>query len=206
VNNIRLLGKIIELNNSTRLHEFKSFKLDDWIVVGTPKWSANGNSIVGGPELDTHGQIFYKTAYSGDMIMEFDAKLIAPSNHDIVWWYRTSLEGNPWGRGYLAALGGWFRNLTGIESVPDFSLSATSSACPVATDQWYHIVSGVVSNHHFIAVNGSVVFELIDPNTLPDAHSGHFGFGVYQSHAAYRNLNVYRPKWQAVEETYASTV
>ena len=199
---IRLVGKLIDLTNSPVLHEFKSFNAEDWVVVGKPKWEVTGSSIIGGPELDTHGQIFYKTPHSDDIIMEFDARLIAPSDHDIVWWYQTNLENKPWGRGYLACVGGWYRNLAGIESVPDFALSATSNSCRVEPEQWYHIVSGVVANHHFIAVDGSVVFELLDPNSLPDNHSGHFGFGIYQSHVEYRNLAVYIPKWQKVSEKY----
>jgi len=202
MNKIRLVGKLIDFTNSSILHEFKKFSADDWITVGKPKWEVNKSSIIGGPELNTHGQIFYKTPYCGSIVMEFDARLIAPSDHDIVWWYRTNLESKPWGKGYLAALGGWYRNLAGIESVPDFVLSAASNSCPVVSDQWYHIVSGVVNNHHFIAVNDVVVFELLDPNPLPDNHSGHFGFGIYQSHVEYSNLVFYNPKWQKIEEKY----
>lgn len=199
---IRIVGKLVDLAGSAVLQEFKKFNAEEWIVVGKPKWEVTESSIIGGPEPDTHGQIFYKTSYTGDMVMAFDARLIAPSDHDIVWWYRTSLATQPWERGYLAALGGWYRNLTGIESVPDFALSATGNSCPVVSDQWYHIVSGVVNNHHFIAVDNSVVFELLDPNPLPDNHSGHFGFGIYQSHVEYRNLTVYAPKWRSAEEKY----
>ncbi|MFA6103813.1 MAG: hypothetical protein WCV67_12075 [Victivallaceae bacterium] len=202
MNEIRLVGKCIDLASSSVLHEFKSFIADDWIIAGKPVWTVTDSSIIGGPEPDTHGQIFYKTPCSCDIVMEFDARLIAPSDHDIVWWYRTNLESKPWGRGYLAALGGWYRNLTGIESVPDFALSSTSNSCPVEPDQWYHIVSGVVASHHFIAVDNSVVFELLDPDPLPENHSGHFGFGIFQSHVEYRNLTVYVPKWQRIEEKY----
>jgi hypothetical protein len=200
--NIRLLGKLIDLSDSGILKKFDRFNPDDWIVVGKPKWTVTGSSIIGGPDPDTQGQLFYKTPYSGDMVMEFDAKLIAPSDHDLVWWYRTSLTTQPWGRGYLAALGGWFRNRAGIESVTDFALSATSSSCPVLSDKWYHIVSGAVGNHHFIEVDNSVIFELTDPNPLPDSHVGHFGFGIYQSHVEYSNLTVYAPKWRSAEEKY----
>lgn len=199
---IRLLEKHVDLSNSEILKEFKSFITEDWIVVGKPKWEVAKTSIIGGPEKDTHGQIFYKTSYPGDIVMEFDARLIAPSDHDIIWWYRTSLESKPWGRGYLACLGGWYRNLAGIESVPDFALSIISDSCRIKSGQWYHIVSGAVGNHHFIEVDGAVVLELLDPNPLPDNHRGHFGFGVYQSHAEYRNLVVYKPEWKKVEEKY----
>ncbi len=199
---VRLVGKLIDLDKSSILHEFKSFNADDWITVGKPKWEVAGSSIIGGPEPDTHGQIFYKTPHSGDVVMEFDARVIAPSDHDIVWWYQTSLESKPWGRGYLAALGGWYRNLAGIESVPDFALSSTSNSYPIKSDQWYHIVSGAVANHHFIEADNSVVFELVAPDPLPANHSGHFGFGIFQSHVEYRNLVVYSPKWQRVDEKY----
>ena len=199
---ICLVGKIIDLSSSSVLHEFKSFNADGWTAVGKPKWEITNSSIIGGPEALTHGQLFYKTPCQGDIIMEFDARLIAPSDHDIIWWYRISLETKPWGRGYLACLGGWYRNLAGIESVPDFALSATSNSCRVEPGEWYHIVGGVIGNHHFIEVNGRVVLELLDPNSLPANHNGHFGFGVYQSHVEYRNLLIYAPKWKTVVEKY----
>ena len=86
--------------------------------------------------------------------------------------------------------------------MPDFALSVTSDSCRIKPDQWYHIVSGVVGNHHFIEVDGAVVLELLDPNPLPNTHSGHFGFGIYQSHVECRNLTVYAPKWQNIEDKY----
>ncbi len=200
----RLQGKILDLNDSAVIRHFDFFDPAEWLAVGSPHWSVAPEAIVGGPEPATHGQIFYRRALTGDVVMAFTARLIAPSDHDLVWWYRVALDGQSWGRGYLGALGGWFRNRVGIETVPDFSLSATAAAFPVTGGAEYRIVAGCIGRHHFIAVDGAVVFELLLPEAmaLPPDHAGHCGFGLYQSHVRYSELTLYRPVWTETTEYY----
>jgi len=96
----------------------------------------------------------------------------------------------PWGEGWLGCLGGWWANLAGIERMPDMTPSAIAAACPIETGRSYHVVSGTAQGRHFIAVDGRLVLCFLDERAAP---SGHFGFGVYESCAAYSNLSVYRP-------------
>jgi hypothetical protein len=55
-------------------------------------------------------------------------------------------------------------------------------------------------------VVGSPKWTVTDSSIIggpePDTHSGHFGFGIYQSHVEYRKLVVYTPKWQNIEDKY----
>ena len=125
------------------------------------------------------------------------------SYHDLICWFRTALDRDPWGDGYLAGFGGWFRERAGIERVPDFKLASTASGFPVAPGQRYHVVAGCIGAHSFLCIDGVVAVELFDPNPLPPAHEGHFGFGLYESHVRYERLEVYRPAWVKVEEKYA---
>lgn len=198
----RLYGKLLDLNRSEVIRRFDAFDAGEWRTVGSPRWTIEPDAITGGPEKATHGQIFYREALTGDVVMAFTARLIAPSGHDLVWWYRTALDGRPWGKGYLGALGGWFRNRVGIETVPDFTLSGTAAAFPVQSEVDYRIVAGCLGNHHFIAVDGTVIFELFIPEALPEQHAGYCGFGIYQSHARYSRLRLYRPYWTEAAERY----
>ena len=79
---ISLIEHEIDLEKSELLYDFQdNFKAEDWTIVrGDSDWSVKSNAIRGtykGPEL--HSQIFFNKPIKGDIIMEFDAKLIAPS-------------------------------------------------------------------------------------------------------------------------------
>ena len=189
-----LVFKRIDLSKSEVVREFKTFDPADWpIVVGTPKWEVLPNRIVGGgPDVRTHGQIFYKTPVEGDIVMSFDARIIPPCDHDLVWFWNTRLDAKPWGQGYLGCLGGWFADMAGIEKLPDYGVSAIAPSCPTKPGQTYRIVSGSVDGIHFIFADGRLVTYFADSN-YPKTGAGHFGFGIYESHAEYSNLTVYRP-------------
>lgn len=204
MNTVTILDKIIDLNLSEVIYDFKQFVPEDWnIIRHTPKWVVTGDAITGGgPDEPCHGQIFYKTPVKGEAILEFDAELIAPSYHDLIWWWDTRLDRDPWGDGYLGCLGGWFGNLAGIEKSPTFKPSMISPSFEIEPGRSYHIVSGTCGGVLFIAVDGKMVSFMTDPQPPDPETPGYFGFGVYESHARYRNLKVMRPYWITRELVY----
>ena len=192
---IALIDKNLDLAKSELLYDFKNFKAEEWdITRNPPKWVVTSDCIIGGRnDEDRHGQIFYHTPVKGEIVMEFDCATIAPSYHDLIWWFQTTLTPESWGEGYLGCLGGWFNNLAGIEKSPNFRPSVIAPSCPIEPGVEYHIVSGSVKGTAFIAVNGKLVFQFADPQPPSPEKPGYFGFGVYESHAYYRHLKVYRP-------------
>ena len=192
---VELIDRTVDLEKSELLYSFDTFDPADWTIVKhPPKWTVNRESIVGGgPDEPRHGQIFYKTPVKGDVVMEFDAKLIAPSYHDLVWFWNTRFEKEPWSGGYLGCLGGWWGNYDGIEKLPDYSPSTIGKGVGVVPDRTYHIVSGSVEGVHFIVVDGELITYFVDPKAPDPNEPGYFGFGVYHSHAEYSHLKVYRP-------------
>ena len=199
-----VIFKRIDLSKSELLYDFRTFSPADWsIVVGTPKWTVHPDRIVGGgPDERTHGQIFFARPVEGDVVMSFDAKILPPSDHDLVWFWNTRLDARPWGQGYLGCLGGWFADMAGIEKLPDYGVSAISPSFHTQPGRSYHIVSGSVDGVHFIFADGRLVTYFADSN-YPKNGPGHFGFGIYESHAEYSNLKVYRPFWTPLEPSYA---
>ena len=200
-----ILCKRLDLAKSEVLYRFDSFDPADWTTVrGSPKWRVMPDKVVGGsPDEPTHGQIFFRKPVKGDVVMEFDARIVPPSYHDLVWFWNVDLRKKPWGTGYLGCLGGWWSNSAGIEKLPDFLVSAIAPSFRTRPGRKYHIVSGSLGDSHFILVDGRLVTYFADKN-YPRGRAGHFGFGVYESMAEYSNLTVYRPHWtQLPEPKYA---
>ena len=192
-----MLTKTLDLAKSKVLYRFDTFNPKDWTIVkGTPKWTVAGRKITGGsPDEPTHGQIFFRKPVTGDVVLEFDAKILPPSYHDLVWFWNTDFGGDPWGGGYLGCLGGWWSDMAGIEKLPDYLVSAISPSFPTRPGKTYHVISGSLGASHFIIVDGKLVTYFADKNFPDLKRPGHFGFGIYESHAEYSNLTVYRPHW-----------
>ena len=192
---IDLLEKTLDLGASELLRSFDSFDRDEWSIVRhSPKWTVEPSRIVGGgPDEPTHGQIFCRTPVKGDVVLEFDARIIPPSYHDLVWFWNVRLGMVPWSAGYLGCLGGWWSGMAGIEKLPDYVPSSIAPSHVCEPGRWYHVVSGSSGSSHFIAVDGKLVTYFSDSATPDPGEPGYFGFGIYESHAEYKNLKVWRP-------------
>ena len=201
---IELCGLRLRLDKSELLHEFKTFDPADWTITrNPPKWTVTPGEITGGgPDEPTHGQVFYKTPVKGDVVLEFDARLVPPSYHDLVWLWNVRLDKEPWGAGYLGCLGGWWGDYAGIEKLPTFEPSAINAWGRIVSGRTYHVVSGSVKGWHFVCVDGKLVTFFADPAVPDPSQPGYFGFGVYESHAAYSNLKVWRPKLERGNRKY----
>lgn len=197
-----MVCKKLDLARSKVLYRFDQFRPQDWTMVkGTPKWRVSGKKIAGGaPDESTHGQIFFKKPVKGDVVLEFDARIVPPSYHDLVWFWNTDFEGEPWGEGYLGCLGGWWSDMAGIEKLPDYLVSAIAPSFRTEPGKKYHVISGSMGASHFIIVNGKLVTYFADKNIPDPSRPGYFGFGIYESAAEYSNLTVYRPCWEDIGE------
>ena len=192
---IIVIGNTLRLSESELLYSFDTFDPADWTIVKhAPKWTVERDRISGGgPDEATHGQIFFKTPVKGDVVLEFDARILPPSYHDLVWFWNTRFGTEPWSAGYLGCLGGWYADMAGIEKLPDYVPSAIAPSFPTEPGRTYHIVSGSLKHEHFIAVDGKLVTYFSD-RAVPDPNEpGYFGFGIFESHAEYSHLKVYRP-------------
>ena len=192
---LTVIGNTLRLSESELLFSFDKFRKDDWTIVKhTPKWTVEDDRISGGgPDEPCHGQIFFKTPVKGDVVLEFDARIIPPSYHDLVWFWNTRFEKEPWSAGYLGCLGGWYADMAGIEKLPGYVPSAIAPSFRTEPGRTYHIVSGSLGHEHFIAVDGRLVTYFSDAAVPNPEEPGYFGFGIFESHAEYSHLKVYRP-------------
>ena len=194
---IIVIGNSLRLSECELLHSFETFDPAQWsIVKHTPKWTVEPGRIVGGgPDEPHHGQIFFNEPVKGDVVLEFDARILPPSYHDIVWFWNTRFGGSPepWSAGYLGCLGGWYADMAGIEKLPDYKASAIAPSFRTEPGRWYHIVSGSLGFEHFIAVDGKLVTYFADAAVPDPSEPGYFGFGIFESHAEFTRLKVYRP-------------
>jgi len=195
---IILPHKTVDLGTSELLADLTTFDPADWThVTLPPKWTVTPERITGGsPDEPTHGQVFYAKPFYGDVVLEFDGRIIPPSFHDLIWFWNTRFDKEPWSAGYLGCLAGWWSNMAGIEKLPDFIPTSVGPSHDTVPGQWYHIVSGSCGPTSFIVVDGKLVSYFIDPEPIDPARPGYVGFGVYESYAEYKNLKVYRPNWQ----------
>jgi len=194
---IFLVGSELDLEHSELLYSFDGFSSEDWTVFrhgSEGKWKFRDNSLVGGGFAEEHhGQIFYKTPVKGDVVLEFDARTVAPSYHDLVWLWGVRFGEKDWNAGYLGCLGGWWSDMTGIESLnASYTPSCINRDMKLEPGRWYHIVSGSVKGVHFIVVDGRLITRFA---TATDCEQdGYFGFGFYHSYCEYAHLKVWRPK------------
>ena len=195
-NEIAVIGNALRLEACELLYAFETFDPADWpIVKHTPKWTVGSDRIVGGgPDEPHHGQVFFRTPVRGDVVMAFNARIIPPSYHDLVWFWNTRFDAEPWSAGYLGCLGGWYADMAGIEKLPDYRPSAIAPSFPTEPGRTYSIVSGSIGVEHFIAVDGKLVAYMTDPDVPDPSKPGYFGFGVFESYAEYSHLRVYRPR------------
>ena len=192
---IIVIGNRLRLPECELIHSFDTFDPGDWTIVKhTPKWTVGPDRVVGGgPDEPHHGQVFYKTPVKGDVVLAFDARIIPPSYHDLVWFWNTRFGAEPWSAGYLGCLGGWYADMAGIEKLPDYKPSAIAPSFRTEPGRWYHIVSGSLGFEHFIAVDGKLVTYVADAAVPDPSKPGYFGFGIFESHAEFTRLKVYRP-------------
>lgn len=208
---LRLTGKVISLSESERLMEenFSEGTLDalSWITVGSVSWKIRDGAlegIWGGGPLE-HGQLFSTRAFAGDILMEFWAEAVPPSDHDIIWWWQTELneDNTCWKRGCLGCLGGWWENKAGIERLDgQNAYAATTPLFHLESGRKYKIHTGSIDGTAFIFVDGQLIMESQDPDPVDPKKELRIGFGVYQSHIRIRNLYVCKPAWQTVKTSY----
>jgi hypothetical protein len=209
---LEVMGKKINIAQSELLlqEDFSSAKInrDAWIELNDASWEVNNHALEGkwteGKKAN-HGQIFTKQTFTGDVLMEFDAATILPSNHDIIWWWGVKLNADKtsWVDGYLAALGGWFSNKAGVEKLEgDDAYMALSPLFKLEAGKTYKIHCGMVDGTVFLFADGQLIMEFLDPKPLAQEIPGHIGFGLYQSQVKFGNLKVYKPQWEQVTCSY----
>ncbi|MCC7300024.1 MAG: hypothetical protein IT583_02975 [Verrucomicrobia bacterium] len=183
--------------------------VSSWIPVGNASWEVDDGALVGrcaNGSLE-HGQLFSAQTFAGDILLEFYAQTVLPSDHDIIWWWQTELteDNTSWKRAYLGALGGWWSNRAGIERLDgEKEVMATTPLFKLEPGRKYKIHSGCIDGSSFIFVDGALIIEFKDPDPVDPGKALRIGFGVYRSTIRIEELTVYKPSWEAAPKSYSA--
>ncbi len=203
---LRLLNKDIIPERSELLYEagITSEQLENDFEIARGDWSVQDGWLTGFMEEDGGGLIYTKKHYFGDIMMDFEARTVAPYENDLNFTFCAegwSSEKNNFGLSYIGGLQGWYYGRTGIEKHPDNEVFAVTALHNFESERTYRIQTGRIGDKLFLFVDGEHVIEVRDPD--PITEFGKVGFGVYAGKIQYRSLRVYRPFY---EEWYTSYV
>lgn len=186
---------------------FTPASLEEDFEAASGSWKVDEAGWLTGIHRENSGGMLYsKMSWSGDVIMEFDARTVPPCCNDLNWvlktcgWNETAGDA---GRGYIMGLGGWWLNKSGMEKYPACQPCALTSCFPLRSGHVYHIVAGCAQGLCFFFADGQLVMEMQDPHPEDFADCGRIGFGAYASHNQYKNLTVYQGKFEPRELAYA---
>ncbi|KKR03968.1 MAG: hypothetical protein UT30_C0015G0004 [Candidatus Uhrbacteria bacterium GW2011_GWF2_39_13] len=180
--------------------------LKEWVSIGDASWAIKDGALEGEWKKggkSSHGQIFSPQTFTGNIMMEFEAETVPPSDHDLIWWWKVILNNDKskWEKAYIGALGGWYSNSAGIESVSG-DLFTITPLFKMEAGRRYKIQSGSIGKTCFMFVDEKLILEILDKNTLAESVQTSVGFGVYRSHVRIKNLTVYRLKWKQIKVSY----
>ncbi len=201
-----IVGKRIDLDRSAVLYD-APFTVDslarDWRVRGG-EWRVEDGWLHGSNPENCPGMVTSVGGFADDVLLDFEARTVAPSTHDIDWMWNGSWDEatNTRSTAYVAGLQGWWEGKVGFEKAPDYRLIAATPLFPFEPGRTYRIQSGSIEGHVFVFVDGRLVLELRDPDPIDSAKCPLIGFEAYASRIAVRNLVVRRIAWSPRELSY----
>ena len=201
-----IMKKIIDLENSPILLEddFKGDDFDERWEVKTGEWRVEGGWCYGQYRENAPGMIVSKGDFTGDVLVEFDAQNVLPSNHDInvMWNGSWDEKSNKRDVAYVAGLQGWWEGKVGIEKSPEYKLNAGTPLFNYEAGKIYHIIAGSIEGHCFMIVDGKLLLEVTDPDPIDSSKYGKVGFEAYCSSIRITNVKVRQIKWKPKEMRY----
>jgi hypothetical protein len=89
--------------------------------VHSGDWRVEDGWLTGRNPENRPGMVFLKGDFPGDVMVDFDARTVPPSSHDInvMWNGCWDAAKNERGTAYVAGLEGWWEGKAGIEKSPN---------------------------------------------------------------------------------------
>ena len=175
----------------------------DWTVHNS-EWSVKDGWLTGKNPGNWAGMAILKKDFPGNVMVEFEARTVLPSTHDIdVMWNGEWVESqNQRGVAYVAGIQGWWGGKVGIEKAPEYKLMLGTPLFAFKGGQTYKFQVGSIDGHCFIFADGQLLLEFTDPNPIDNQRYTKVGFEAYCSHFQLRNLVIRRIAWKPVEMKY----
>ena len=203
----RIMGKEIDIENSKILFDKPITKENfaDLCKVYTGEWYIDNGWLTGKNPGNFPGMVFLNGDYPGNVLVEFEARTVLPSSHDINFMWNGSWDEtkNERGTAYVAGLQGWWEGKVGIEKSPDYKLNAATPLFRFDSGCIYRIMGGSIDGHCFIFVDGNLALEVTDPDPIDSQRFTKVGFEAYCSFIQIRNIKVRSISWHPISLKYS---
>jgi len=200
-----LFKKKVFINENPLYEESVSSEMfnRDWDVK-SGEWSYNGEWIYGKNPENFPGMIISKQDFLGDVMVDFVAKTVVPSTHDIdvMWSGSWNDTKNERGVAYIAGVEGWYTGKIGFEKSPEYKLNVCTPLFDFVPGEEYHIQVGSVNGHCFVRINDKLVLEITDPEPIDTKLHGKIGFEAFASSIAIKDIKVFSINYVAVDSYY----
>jgi hypothetical protein len=205
---LRIIGKELDLDRSPLLYgEPVSAEMlaRDWKGY-SGEWWVEGEWINGRNPQNNPGMIVSQADFPGNVLVEFEARTVLPSTHDINFMWNGSWDEaqNRRDVAYVLGLEGWWDGKVGFEKSPEYKLVAGTPLFDFDPGRIYQMQGGSIDGHCFLFVDGKLVLEVTDPEPIDSQRYAKVGFEAYASHIQVRNIQVRQLSWQPRLQQYAS--
>ncbi len=203
-----IINKEIDLERSPLLYAGTVTPEDfarDWKVY-SGEWWVEGEWICGRNPQSSPGMIVSHADFPGNVLVDFEARTVLPSTHDIDFMWNGSWDEaqNRRDVAYVFGLEGWWEGKVGFEKSPEYKLVAGTPLFRFEPGRIYHIQGGSIDGHCFLFVDDKLVLEITDPDPIDGQRYAKVGFEAYASHIQIRNIQVRRLQWQPRLLQYAA--
>ncbi len=197
----------VDLKNSELIYEQKTFdevSFAENFVVKSGIWTTEDGWAVGKNPDMCPGMIVSKKDFFGNVMVEITAKMVAPSTHDInvmingEWDEEKDCRGNA----YVAGVEAFWHGNVGFEKSPEYKLTAATPLFAFDPEKEHNFKMGNIDGKVFVLVDDELCLEITDPDPLDAQKYGKIGFEAYSSWWKFRELKVYKLKYEKIEEYY----
>lgn len=203
---LQLINKEIDTEGSRILFNelITPDNLDDHFLTYNIKWTVDEGWITGRNPDETAGMAILKHDFPGNILLDFEARTILPSTHDInfMWNGEWSDNLNSCGNAYVGSICGWYNNRIGIEKSPDYKLIASTPHYSFKPGKTYRIQAGSIDGTCFIFIDGKLAIELNDPDPLDTSRYSKVAFTAWSSWIQIRKIVIRKIGWKLLAMKY----
>ena len=203
-----LINKEIDVNGSKILFNnvITRDNFDQHFITYNSKWTVEEGWITGRNPNETAGMAILKHDFPGNILLDFQARTILPSTHDInfMWNGEWNDSLNSCGNAYVGSICGWYSNRIGIEKSPEYKLIASTPHYSFEPGKTYRIQAGNIDGNCFIFIDGKLAIELNDPDPLDTTRYPKVAFTAWSSWLQIKNIVIRQIEWKPLEMKYIS--
>ena len=176
----------------------------DHFVTYNSEWTIEDGWLTGRNTLECAGLAVLKQNFPGNILLEFEGRILPPSTHDINFiWNGEWLDNlNSCGNAYVGSICGWYTQKIGIEKSPDYKLIATVPFRNFEPGKTYKVQAGSIDGNCFIFVDGELAIEMNDPHPIDNTKYTKVAFSVWCTQIQIRNIVIREIKWNPIRREY----